>query len=149
MSQKLRTQVKTKRPTTAGLQREFYLIDASTAPIGRIATEAARLLMGKNKANYSPDVNMGAVVVITNASKSVLTGKKPDKKNYFRYSGYMGGMHVRSFKEQMAKDPTYPLMHAIKGMLPKNRHQDIRAHQLLHIFEGDHNLPNKMITVTL
>jgi large subunit ribosomal protein L13 len=122
MSVKLRKQLKTTHPTKKGLKRDFYLLDASKDSMGRIATEAARLLMGKNKAAYSPDVNMGAVVVIINADKTKLTGKKPEKKNYFRYSGYMGGMHVTSFKEQMAKDSTVPMMRAIKGMLPKNRH---------------------------
>lgn len=145
MSLKLRKQQKTTHPTKSGLQREFYLFDASKQPIGRIASEAAKILIGKHKASYSPDVNMGDIVVIINCKDSVLTGKKAERKNYFRYSGYMGGLSVRSFKEQMAKDPTYPMMHAIKGMLPKNRHQDLRAHNLLHLFEGDHNLPNKMI----
>jgi large subunit ribosomal protein L13 len=145
MSLKLRKQTKTTHSSKDGLQREFYLFDASKEPIGRLASQASRILMGKHRADYSASVNMGAVVVIINASQSVLTGKKAQKKNYFRYSGYMGGLGIRSFPEQMAKDPTYPLMHAIRGMLPKNRHRDLRSHQLLHIFEGDHNLPNKMI----
>lgn len=147
MSQSIRKAVNTTRPTTLGLQREFYVLDASKIPVGRLATEAARLLAGKNLATYSQDVNMGGVVVIINAAQSVLTGMKPEKKNYFRYSGRMGGMHVTSFKDQMKKDSTYPLYHAIKGMLPKNRYRDIRLNQLLHIFPKGHNLPNKMVVV--
>jgi large subunit ribosomal protein L13 len=144
MSQTVRKQTKTTRPTKVGLQREFYILDASKQPLGRIATEAARLLMGKNRADYSPDVNMGAVVVIVNAKDTVLTGQKGLKKNYFNYSGKMGGLKVRSFPELMKADATKPMYRAIKGMLPKNRHRDIWANQLLHIFEGNHNLPNKM-----
>lgn len=145
MSTKIRNQSKTTRPSKAGLQREFYLLDASKEPIGRLASKAAQILMGKNKACYSPDVNMGAVVVIINSKNSILTGKKPERKNYFDYSGFMGGMKVTSFKQQMAKDSTVPILRAIRGMLPKNRHRDIRSLQLLHIFEADHNLPNTMI----
>jgi large subunit ribosomal protein L13 len=146
MSQTIRKSTKTTRPTTTGLQRDFYLLDASKQPLGRIATEAARLLIGKNLATYSPDVNMGAVVVIINADKTVLTGQKSLRKNYFNYSGKMSGLRVRSFPEVMAKDSTEPLYRAIKGMLPKNRHRDVWANQLLHIFKGEHNLPNKMIS---
>jgi large subunit ribosomal protein L13 len=145
MSEAILKKVKTSRPSKVGLQREWYLLDASKEPLGRLATKAARILMGKHKANYSPDVNMGGVVVIINAKHTILTGQKPLKKNYFHYSGYMGGMKVRSFPEVMAKDPTRPLYLAIKGMLPKNRHRDIRANRLLHVFPEGHSFTQKMI----
>lgn len=145
MSQRLRQLTKTTRPTTKGLQRDFYILDASKEPLGRLASKAAKLLMGKNKANYAPDVNVGGVVVIINAKDIVLTGQKATRKNYFNYSGNMGGMKVRSFPEQMAKDCTVPILRAVRGMLPKNRHRDIWSNQLLHIFPENHNLPNKMI----
>jgi large subunit ribosomal protein L13 len=145
MSQAIRNQTKTTRPSLKGFQREFYILDASKEPLGRLASKAARILTGKHKANFAQDVNMGGVVVVVNAEKTVLTGQKSLKKNYFNYSGKMGGMKVRSFPEQMAVDATVPVYRAIRGMLPKNRHRDIRANQLLHVFTGDHNLPNKMI----
>jgi large subunit ribosomal protein L13 len=86
---------------------------------------------------------MGGMVIIINAKDSILTGKKPEKKNYFNYSGRMGGMKVRSFEEIMKKDVSKPLYRAIKGMLPKNRHQDLRLNNRLFIFPENHNLPVK------
>ena len=136
---------KTSRPTKVAFQREWYIFDASKEPLGRLASKAARILMGKHKANYSQDINMGGVVVIINANQTVLTGQKAVKKNYFHYSGFMGGMKVRSFPEQMAKDATKPMHLAIRGMVPKNRHRDIRTNQLLHIFPEGHNFTQQMI----
>lgn len=147
MSQRILNAVKTTRPTTAGLNRTWYIIDASKTPIGRMATQAARILMGKNLPNYSKDVNMGGIVVVINAKNSVLTGKKAEKKNYFHHSGYLGGMKVTTYAQYQDKNPKFPIYNAIKGMLPKNRHQDVWMNNRVHIFEEGHNFTNKMIQV--
>jgi large subunit ribosomal protein L13 len=147
MSQQIIKATKSTRPTTQGLDRQWYVIDASKLPIGRLATEAARILMGKNLPTYSQDVNMGGVVVVINASKSVLTGQKPEKKMYFRHSGYLGGLKATSFNQYQAKNPKFPIYKAIKGMLPKNRMQDVRMNNLVHIFPEGHNFTKEMIQV--
>lgn len=141
----IRKKVATTRPTTKGFQRPFYVLDASKEPLGRLASKAAMLLTGKNRADYSKDVNMGAIVVVINAKNLVLTGKKAIKKNYFRHTGTPGGLKIRSIQEQMELDCTVPIIKAIRGMLPKNRQRDVRSHQLLHVFAEEHNLPNQMI----
>jgi large subunit ribosomal protein L13 len=147
MSQSILKASKTTRPVTKGLDRTWYIIDASKTPIGRMATEAARILMGKNLPTFSKDVNMGGVVVVINAKNSVLTGKKPEKKNYFSHSQYMGGLKVTSYKEYQAKNPKMPIYKAIKGMLPKNRHQDVLMNNRVYIFDEGHNFTKSMIQV--
>jgi large subunit ribosomal protein L13 len=147
MSQQIIKATKSTRPTTQGLDRQWYVIDASKLPIGRLATEAARILMGKNLPTYSQDVNMGGVVVVINASKSILTGQKPEKKMYFRHSGYLGGLKATSFNQYQVKNPKFPIYKAIKGMLPKNRQQDVRMNNLVHIFPEGHNFTKEMIQV--
>jgi large subunit ribosomal protein L13 len=144
MSQSILKLTKSTRPTKVGLQREWYVLDASKEPLGRLATKAATILMGKNRADFAPDVNMGGVVVIINSEKTVLTGQKAKKKNYFRHSGRIGSLKVRSFEEQHALDSTVPIYKAIKNMLPKNRHQDLRMNNMVHIFKGDHNIAQKL-----
>jgi large subunit ribosomal protein L13 len=145
MSQAILKKTKTTHSSKIGYLRPWYIFDASKTPIGRIATEAARILIGKNRADYSPDVDMGGMVVVINAKQSVLTGKKPEKKNYFRHTGRIGSLKITSFAEQMVKDSTKPMYHAIRGMVPKNRHQDLRLHNRLFIFPESHNLTHKMI----
>jgi large subunit ribosomal protein L13 len=146
MSQTIIKSTKTSRPTKKGMQRQWYILDASKEPLGRIATKAASILTGKNRADYLPDVNMGGMVIIINAQKLVLTGKKPQRKNYFRHSGRIGGLKVRTFAEQMALDPKVPVYKAIKNMLPKNRHQDIRMNTMLRIFvDANHDITQQTI----
>jgi large subunit ribosomal protein L13 len=140
MSQTIRKAVKTTRPTKLGMQRKWYVVDVSTNSLGRVATQIANILTGKNKANYTKDVDMGGMVIVINASKVVLTGMKPEKKIYFRHSGAIGGIHARSFKEQMARDPRQVVYKAVSGMLPKNRHRDIFLNTRLFIFPEDHNM---------
>jgi large subunit ribosomal protein L13 len=144
MSQSILKLTKSTRPTKVGLQRVWYILDASKEPLGRLATKAATILMGKNRADFAPDVNMGGVVVVINSDKTVLTGQKAKKKNYFRHSGRIGSLKVRSFEEQHALDSAVPIYKAIKNMLPKNRHQDLRMNNMVHIFKGDHNLAQKL-----
>ncbi|NJK71041.1 MAG: 50S ribosomal protein L13 [Thermales bacterium] len=114
MSQSIRNTTKTMRPSKQGYQRDWYVLDASKEPMGRLATKAANILMGKNRADYSPDVNMGGIVVIINSKKTKVTGQKAIRKNYFRHSGRLGGLKIRSFQEQMTIDPSVPIYKAIK-----------------------------------
>jgi len=145
MSQAIMNATKTTRPSMKGLQREWYILDASKEPLGRLAAKAASLLAGKNRADYASDVDMGGVVVVINAEKCVLTGKKSEKKNYFRHSGTPGGLTITSFPEQIAKDATKPVYWAIKKMLPRNRQTDHRANNRLHVIIGDkHEFSQKM-----
>lgn len=142
MSQAIIKATKTTRPVTQGLNRTWYIVDASKTPIGRLATESARLLLGKNLPTYSQDINMGGVLVVINAKNSVFTGKKPEKKRYFRHSGYMGGLKITTYKEYQAKNPKFPIYTAIKGMLPKNKHRDLLMNNRVYIFDEGHNFSN-------
>ena len=101
------------------VQRNWVLIDADGATLGRLATKAAMILRGKNKPQFTPNADTGDFVVIINADKVVLTGNKAESKRYWRYSGYLGGLKFESFKEAMAKHPERVVEHAVKGMLPK------------------------------
>ena len=112
---------KSTRYAKAGeVERNWVLIDAEGATLGRLATKAAMILRGKNKPQYTPNADTGDFVVIVNADKVVLTGNKADQKRYWRYSGYLGGLKFESFREAMAKHPERVIEHAVKGMLPKN-----------------------------
>ena len=101
------------------VERNWVLIDAEGATLGRLATKAAMILRGKNKPQYTPNADTGDFVVIVNADKVVLTGNKADQKRYWRYSGYLGGLKFESFKEAMERHPERVIEHAVKGMLPK------------------------------
>ena len=112
---------KSTRYAKAGeVERNWVLIDAEGATLGRLATKAAMILRGKNKPRYTPNADTGDFVVIVNADKVVLTGNKADQKRYWRYSGYLGGLKFESFREAMAKHPERVIEHAVKGMLPKS-----------------------------
>ena len=102
------------------VEREWLIIDAEDQVLGRVAAKAAHILRGKHKPQYTPHVDTGDFVVIINADKVQLTGNKADKKSYWRYSGWLGGLKTESFKEAMAKHPERVIEHAVKGMLPKN-----------------------------
>ena len=102
------------------VEREWVLIDAEDMVLGRVATEAARILKGKHKPQYTPHVDTGDFVVIINADKIRVTGTKAGKKTYYRHSGLPGGLKSETFNEAMAKHPERVIEHAVKGMLPKN-----------------------------
>lgn len=130
--------IKTTLPKVLGLNRTWYIVDASKEPVGRMATKIARLLMGKNRADFNPGIDMGGCVVVINSDKLVFTGKKPDKKVYFRYdNGRPGSLKHRYLKDQMVIDSTKPIYLAVKRMLPKNRLQDVRMNTRLHILKGE------------
>lgn len=103
------------------IKRETHMIDASGKILGRLASEVATLLMGKNRLNYVPYLDMGDFVVVTNASRVKLTGKKMQDKKYIRHSGYPGGLKVETFGKIIERRPEYVIEHAVKGMLPHNK----------------------------
>ncbi len=100
--------------------RKWYIIDAEGKPLGRVATEAARLLRGKHKPTFTPNMDVGDHVIIINCSKAILTGNKINQKVYRHHSGYIGGMKEVSAKDMLEKNPEKAMMLAIKGMLPHN-----------------------------
>lgn len=102
------------------VERKWYVIDAAGVPLGRIATKAAVLLRGKNKVDYTPHVDCGDFVVIVNAAKAVLTGKKPEQKLYRTHSGYPGHLKETKYRVLMATKPELAVKLAVKGMLPGN-----------------------------
>jgi len=124
------------------VKRDWYVIDAAGIPLGRVASKAATLLMGKNKPTYTRNIDDGDFVIIVNAEKIVLTGRKASNKNYFHYSGYQGGLRVTPFKSMIVKKPTFPLEQAIKGMLPKNILARKMIKKLTLIAGPDHNVKN-------
>ena len=97
------------------------MVDAEGQTLGRLATRIADTLRGKDKPQYTPHVDTGDFVVVVNAEKIVVTGKKLDEKMYYRHSGYPGGLRSRSLREQLDRQPTEVLRKAVKGMLPRNR----------------------------
>ena len=102
------------------VNKEWVLVDADGQALGRLASEVAKLLRGKHKPNYTPHVDCGDNVVVTNAAKVSLSGKKWESKTYIRHTGYPGGQRSLSAKELHAKDPARVVEKAVKGMLPKN-----------------------------
>ena len=103
------------------IERKWYIIDAANKPLGRVATEAAKLLRGKHKPTYTPNMDVGDHVIILNCEKVILTGKKLDQKIYRHHSGYIGGMKETSARDMLANKPERAMMLAVKGMLPHTR----------------------------
>ncbi len=102
------------------VEREWVLIDATDQVLGRVATKAAHILKGKHKPQYTPHVDTGDFVIITNIDKIRVTGTKASDKEYFRHSGFPGGLKSETFEQAMEKHPERVIEHAVKGMLPKN-----------------------------
>ena len=101
------------------IERKWYVVDADGQTLGRLASEVAKVLRGKNKPVYTPHIDTGDYVIIINAEKVAVTGKKLDQKIYYHHSDYVGGMKETTLKEMMAKKPEKVLELAVKGMLPK------------------------------
>ncbi|KXB35014.1 50S ribosomal protein L13 [Atopobium deltae] len=120
---------------TGEVERNWVLVDAEGATLGRLATKVAMILRGKNKPQYTPHTDTGDYVVIINADKVVLTGVKADHKSYWRYSGFLGGLKTVGYKEAMEKHPERVIEHAIKGMLPKTR-LGAQQYRKLHVYAG-------------
>ena len=105
----------------ADIERNWYVLDASGKPLGRLATEAARILRGKHKPIFTPHLDTGDFVIIINAEKVLLTGNKLSKKKYYHHSGYPGGLKETAYSDLMAQKPNFAVEKAIKGMLPHNK----------------------------
>jgi large subunit ribosomal protein L13 len=111
--------LKTFIPKTADIDRKWYVVDAEGKALGRLASQVANILRGKNKPIYTPNMDTGDYVIIINASKAVLTGKKLDQKVYYHHSGYAGGMKETKYRKLMAEKPEFAVRHAVTSMLPK------------------------------
>ncbi len=131
--------MKTFSQKPAEVTRKWYLLDASEAPLGRLSTVAAKLLIGKDKPTFTPHVDGGDYVVIINADNLVVTGGKDEKKIYWRHSGFPGGIYKRTLKEQKEADPTAIVAKAIRGMLPVNKLRDARLKRLKVYTGEEHN----------
>lgn len=122
--------MKTYSAKPTDVVREWYVIDASEAPIGRVATRIATLLTGKGKPQFTHHIDCGDFVVVINAEKVIATGKKMTDKMYYHHSHFPGGLKEISLEDQLAKEPTKVLFHAVRGMLPVNKLRDGRLNRL-------------------
>ena len=111
--------MKTFMPKAADITRKWYVVDAEGLALGRVASQVANILRGKNKPIYTPNVDTGDFVIVINAQKVVLTGKKLDQKIYYKHSGYVGGLKETKYRKLLAEKPEEALRHAVVGMLPK------------------------------
>ena len=111
--------MKTFMPKAADITRKWYVVDAEGQVYGRLASQVANILRGKNKPIYTPNVDTGDFVIIINADKVIMTGKKLDQKIYYHHSGYVGGMKQTKYRKLLAEKPEEAMRHAVVGMLPK------------------------------
>ena len=111
--------MKTFMASPSTIDRKWYVIDADGMTLGRLASEAAKILRGKNKPTFTPHIDTGDYVIVVNAAKVNVTGKKLDQKIYYHHSEYVGGMTEVTLREMLAKKPEAVIEHAVKGMLPK------------------------------
>lgn len=131
--------MKTFSIKSSEITRKWYILDASKAPLGRVSTVAARLLIGKDKPTFTPHMDGGDYVIIIKADQLVVTGGKEDKKMYHRHSGFPGGLTSKSLKDVMRIDSTRVIQKSVRGMLPVNKLRDGRLARL-KIYPGDvHN----------
>lgn len=128
--------MKTYSKKASEVSHNWTLIDASEAPLGRVATVIATRLTGKYKPSFTPSMDDGDYVVVINADKLVLTGNKAESKVYYRHSGFPGGIKERSVKEVKKLDSTKAVVAAVKGMLPRNKQLAVRLTRL-RVFPGD------------
>jgi large subunit ribosomal protein L13 len=117
------------------VERKWYVIDADGLTLGRLATETARILRGKNKPIFTPHTDTGDYVIIVNADKVQVTGKKLDQKIYFRHSEYVGGAKYTKMRDMLAKKPEFVVEHAVRGMVPKGALGD-QMFKKLHVYAG-------------
>jgi len=113
--------VKTYAVKASEIERAWFVVDAEGKTLGRLASEIAKILKGKHKPIYSPHLDVGDFVIVVNAEKIHVTGRKREQKFYYRHSGYPGGLKKISLRDQLARHPTRVLEAAVRGMLPKNR----------------------------
>ncbi len=127
--------MKTYSQKGAEISREWWLIDASSMPLGKLAVIIADKLMGKSKVTYTPHIDNGDYVIVVNAKNLIVTGDKMTQKKYYRHSGFPGGIKELKLEEVIEKDASRAIREAVKGMLPKNKLSDVRLTRL-KIFEG-------------
>ena len=127
--------MKTYSQKASEIKREWWVIDASSMPLGKLAVVIADKLMGKSKVTYTPHIDNGDYVVVVNAKKLVVTGDKMIQKKYYRHSGFPGGLTELKLEEVIEKNPAVAINAAVKGMLPKNKLADERLKRL-RIFDG-------------
>lgn len=135
----------TKSVKEKDIKREWHLIDVSGKILGRIVPLIAKLLQGKNKKNYVSYLDMGDNVVVINAKKIVITGKKSKEKIYTEYSGYPGGLKIKRFSDLIEKNPEYIIKRAVSGMLPKNKFRDQRLKRLFVYPDSNHHFQDKFV----
>jgi large subunit ribosomal protein L13 len=141
MRRKISNMKKTFAPNPNKVQKDWHFIDAKDQILGRLASDIATKLMGKNKAVFTPNQDMGDKVVVINVEKIAVTGNKVEDKIYYRYTGYPGGIKKETLKELKERRPAEVLRRAVKGMLPKNKLQNVRIKNL-YIYEGEEH-PHK------
>jgi large subunit ribosomal protein L13 len=142
--------MKTFSAKPTDVTRVWYVLDATEAPMGRVATRAATLLLGKGKTQFTKHIDCGDFVIVINAEKLIATGDKMEKKMYYHHSHFPGGLKEESLKAKMEKDPTHALTHAIRGMLPVNKLRDGRLLRLKVYAGSEHNhAAQKPITLAL
>ena len=111
---------KTYSPKAEDIDRKWYVVDATGETLGRLASRVAHVLRGKHKPAYSPHLDMGDHVIVVNAKKVAVTGRKEEKKVYYRHTGYPGGIRTTTYREMMEKHPERVILMAVRGMLPRN-----------------------------
>lgn len=130
--------MKTFMASPSTIERKWYVVDATGYTLGRLASEVAKVLRGKNKPTYTPSMDTGDYVIIVNAEKIKVTGKKLDQKIYYRHTGWIGGLKQTTLRDMLAKHPERVLEHAVKGMLPKGP-LGRQMYTKLHVYVGpDH-----------
>ena len=127
--------MKTFMPKAADITRKWYVVDAEGLALGRVASQVANILRGKNKPIYTPHVDTGDYVIVVNASKLILTGKKLDQKIYYKHSGFVGGLKETKYRKLLAEKPEFALKKAVVGMLPKGPLGRKMAKKL-HVYAG-------------
>jgi len=136
--------MKTHTVKGGDITHQWFVVDATEKPLGRLACEVAKVLRGKHRPEFSPHLDLGDHVIVLNADKIHLSGKKKEQKVYYSYSGYQSGLKVRKFDEVMKKDSTQVIRHAVKGMLPHNR-LGARLLKKLKVYSGSEH-PHKAQT---
>lgn len=130
--------MKTYSAKPADVTRVWYVVDASEAPLGRVATQVAQLLTGKGKPQFTKHIDVGDYVIVINAAQTVATGNKQEKKVYYSHSNYPGGLKEATLSEKMIKDPTFAIRNAVRGMLPVNKLRDERLQRLKIYADAEH-----------
>ena len=130
--------MRTKSYKNTDLDKNWLLLDAKDETLGRLSSKIASILMGKNKAQYTPHNDLGDYVVVVNAEKIKVTGNKNTQKRYYRHTGYPGGLKSSTFSEMIEKDPEKTILKAVKGMLPKNKLSNSMISKL-KIYAGDNH----------